>query len=293
MTVRLIVHGGAGLLKTDDHDSALAGCRSAVAAGREPLLNGGSAVDAVEAAVRAMEADQQFNAGYGSVLNRNGVVEMDAMVLDGSGMRAGAVAAVQRIQHPVSLARLIMERTKHHLLAAAGAEQFGAENGMPLVDIDSMIAPRRRAEFDAAQNPSGSADTVGAVAVDDQGHVAVAVSTGGIRGKQPGRVGDSPIIGAGGYAEDGVGAACATGVGEGIMRSLLTFRAVQFLAQGLDAQAAAEQAIAVFGSRFGGDGGLILVDRHGKVGIAHNSPYMPVAWTDGDEIRAQAAQRGE
>jgi beta-aspartyl-peptidase (threonine type) len=280
MTIGLIVHGGAGEWKPLDHAAALDGCRLAVQAGLAPLLAGASALDAVEAAVRALEANPIFNAGFGSVLNRDNVVEMDALVMDGRTHQIGAVAAVQRIEHPVSLARLVMERTPHHLLAAAGAELFATEQGMPLVAPEQMIAPNRLSTGD---------DTVGAVALDAAGNLAVAVSTGGIRGKLPGRVGDSPIAGAGAYADNRLGAACATGVGEGIMRSLLTFRAVSALEALHLAQTAAESVMSVFGA-FGGLGGLIMIDRQGRFGVAHNTPYMPVAWSAGQEITAQIAQ---
>jgi beta-aspartyl-peptidase (threonine type) len=179
------------------------------------------------------------------------------------------------------VARYVLERTSHHFLAGAGAELFAAEQGLTLLDPAQMIAPHRL---------DGKSDTVGAVALDEHGNLAVAVSTGGIRGKLPGRVGDTPIAGAGGYADNMFGAACATGHGEGIMRSLLTFRAVEALATFRTAQSAADAVMPVF-ERYRGDGGLIVIDRHGHVGIAHNSRYMPTAWIDGDRISAAIAHR--
>jgi len=285
MAYGLVVHGGAGLLRSDDHEAVMLGCKAAVEAGRAFLATGGSAVDAVEAAVRTLEANPIFNAGYGSVLTSEGKAEMDALIMDGSTFKIGAVAAVTRVQHPVTLARAVMERTPHHLLVGAGAEQFAAAESFPLVEPAAMITPERQREFESRLGLGGH-DTVGAVALDLSGHVAVAVSTGGLRGKMPGRVGDSPIVGAGAYADDMLGAACATGVGEGIMRALLTFRAVDALSGGGSAQVAAEYALDIFGQRFGGDGGLILIDRDGGIGIAHNSPYMSAAWLDGDQVRA-------
>lgn len=279
MPIGLIVHGGAGEWKEPDHAAALTGCQNAVEAGLALLLQGQSALDAVEAAVLSLETNPIFNAGYGAVLNRDGHVEMDALMMDGDDGRIGAIAAVQRIEHPVALARYVMERTSHHFLAGAGAELFAAEQGMALVDPAHMIAPHQL---------DGKSDTVGAVALDENGNLAVAVSTGGVRGKLPGRVGDTPIAGAGGYADNMFGAACATGVGEGIMRSLLTFRAVEALATFRTAQSAADAVMPVF-ERYRGDGGLIVIDRRGQVGIAHNSRYMPTSWVDGDRISVSMA----
>ncbi|MCE7946022.1 MAG: asparaginase [Chloroflexi bacterium CFX4] len=283
MAIQLIVHGGAGLVAGEHHAAVMATCSAAVASGIAHLREGGTALNAVEIATRILEDDPLFNAGYGSVLNRDGKVEMDALIMDGRTFQIGAVAAVSRLKNPISLARRVMEATPHHLLAAGGAEQFAAEQGFELVPPEHMIAPRQLAT-------KSDGDTVGAVALDSAGNVAVAVSTGGVRGKLAGRVGDSPIPGAGGWADNALGAACATGVGEGIMRALLTFRAVNLL-ETHGAQAAAEAAVALFEQKFGGDGGLILVDREGKVGIAHNSPFMPVAWLNGDQISAQVAQK--
>lgn len=283
MPIGLIVHGGAGEWKEADHAAALSGCQNAVEAGLALLVQGQSALDAVEAAVLSLEANPAFNAGYGAVLNRDGFVEMDALIMDGDDGRFGAVAAVQRIEHPVSLARYVMERSAHHLLAGPGAELFAAEQGMGLVDPAHMIAPHRL---------DGRSDTVGAVALDENGNLAVAVSTGGIRGKLPGRVGDTPIAGAGAYADNMFGAACATGLGEGIMRSLLTFRAVEALGTFRTAQSAADAVMPVF-ERYRGDGGLIVIDRRGHIGVAHNTRYMPTAWLAGDRVSASMAHRAE
>jgi len=281
MSIQLIVHGGAGLVAGDHHAAVIAGCRAAVAAGLARLREGDSALNAVEIATRVLEDDPLFNAGYGSVLNRDGQVEMDALIMDGRTFQIGAVAAISRVKNPISLARRVMEATPHHLLVAAGAERFAAAQGIPLVPPETMIAPQR------AKQSSG--DTVGAVALDAAGNVAVAVSTGGVRGKLAGRVGDSPLPGAGAWADNALGAACATGLGEGIIRALLTFRAVTLLEQHVP-QAAAEAALAIFGQKFKGEGGLILLNREGQVGIAHNTPFMPVAWLRGDEIVAQVRQ---
>ena len=292
MTIGIIVHAGAGDIVAEEHAERIAACRSAVEAALEPLRNGGSALDAVEIAVRVLESHPLPNAGYGGALNRDGVAELDAMVMDGRTSRIGAVGAVQRIEHPVTLARYVMERTDHHFLVAVGAEQFAAAQGIPLVAPDSLISPLRRAKFGAAAKQDAGHDTVGAVALDSVGNVAVAVSTGGLDGKLPGRVGDSPIAGAGGYADNVLGAASATGVGEGIMRSLLTFRAVEALADAVTAQAAAEKAMSIFTHRFSGEGGMIMLNKHGGIGIAHNTSYLPVAFLAGDRIVARISGQG-
>jgi beta-aspartyl-peptidase (threonine type) len=289
MTFGLVVHGGAGDIEPHEHAERVAACRSAVEAALEPLRQGASAIDAVEIAVRVLESHPLLNAGYGGALNRDGVVELDALLMDGRTQRFGAVAAVQQIEHPVSLARAILEHCEHHFLVGAGAERFAVEQGFGLVAPESLISPRRAAKVarETAQH-----DTVGAVALDHAGNVAVAVSTGGLDGKLPGRVGDSPVAGAGGYADNTLGAACATGIGEGIMRALLTFRAVQALESAESAQAAAEQAMSIFTHRFGGVGGLIMLDKQGGIGIAHNTKYLPVAFVAGDRIVARLSGQG-
>ncbi len=253
-------------------------CLQAVSAGRSLLLAGKSALDAVEAAVRVLEDAPVFNAGYGAVLNAEGVAEMDALVMEGAKHRVGALGAVRRIKNPVSAARLVMERSPHHLLVGEGAEQFAAAQGVTLVQPESMIAPNR---LNDPFNEGG--DTVGAVALDAEGHIAVAVSTGGIRGKLPGRVGDSPLPGAGAWADDPLGGACSTGWGETIIRSLLSVRAVDLLATHPTAQSAADAVMPIF-ARYDGDGGLIMVDKAGGVGFAHNTPLMPVAWFEGEML---------
>lgn len=284
----IVVHGGAGRFKEDEYADAVAACRAAVESAQKLLPQGASALDLVEAAVRSLESAPVLNAGHGATLNRDGVIELDALIMDGCvhQHQIGAVASVHRIEHPVTLARYVMERTPHHFLVGAGAEQFAQEQGIPFIDPASLLTERQ------LLGAHDTDDTVGAVALDAAGNVAVAVSTGGIRGKLPGRVGDTAIAGAGGYADNDLGAACATGVGEGIMRSLLTFRAVEMLYTVDNAQAAAEQVLELFTQRFDGDGGLIMIDKRGTVGIAHNTRHMPVAWLEGDRIRVQMSRSG-
>jgi beta-aspartyl-peptidase (threonine type) len=279
--IGIIVHGGAGRFLDSEYPLAEAACREAAEKARAVLVAGGSALDAVEIATRVLESAPVLNAGYGATINSDGEVELDALIQDGDTQAFGAVTGVRRIEHPVTLARWIMERTKHHFIAGTGAERFAEAQGMPLVDPASLLTER--------QVKGEHADTVGAVAVDAQGRMACAVSTGGIRGKMPGRVGDSPVVGSGTYADSLIGGACATGTGEGIMRSILSFRAVEFMTT-FHVQSAADVAIRLFTERFQGDGGIILLDKHGNVGISHNTEHMPVAWLAGDEIRSQVTQ---
>jgi beta-aspartyl-peptidase (threonine type) len=290
MSIGLVVHGGAGDIEPHEHAERIRACRAAVEAAWGPLRDGGTALDAVEIATRVLENHPLLNAGYGSAPNRDGVIELDAMIMDGRTHKIGAVAAVQRIANPISLSRYVMERTPHHLLVGPGAEQFAAEQGFPLVDQANLWANREK--YVAATEKPKAGDTVGAVALDKMGNIAVAVSTGGLSGKLPGRVGDSPIAGAGGYADNQLGAACSTGVGEGIIRALLTFRAVELLTTSDNAQEAAERALAIFGQRFEGIGGLIMLDRSGGIGIAHNTRFMPTAYILGDHIGAQVTGQG-
>lgn len=295
----LIVHGGAGTIPSERHAAAIEGCRRAAQAGWSVLAAGGSALDAVEAAVRILEDDPTFNAGRGSVMTRAGTVEMDALIMDGATLRAGAVAAVRRVRHPIALARAVMERTPHVLLVGAGAEALAELLGLPMADDGELVAPRDRARWEAihrngppdlrevlAQALAEPMDTVGAVALDAAGHVAAAVSTGGIANKWPGRVGDSALVGCGAYADDRAGAAVATGWGETLMRVVISKTACDLMALGLPAPTAAEAAIRLLAERVDGRGGLIAVDPAGRIGIAHNTPHMSWAWTDGEVVQA-------
>ncbi len=282
----LILHGGAGEIPEAEHADYLAGVRVAFEAGWRLLDGGQLALDAVEAAVRAMEDDPAFDAGVGSVLNSAGEIELDAMIMDGSQLNLGAVASVRGIANPITLARRIMEDSGHNVLVGTGARQYAARIGLRLCSQAELTVPREVARFRELQqkaiadaNPQGH-DTVGAVAIDQYGNVAAATSTGGMAFKLPGRVGDSPLVGSGAYADNLSGGASATGYGEYIMRVLLSKTATDAVASGMDAQRAAEHSIDVLRRRVNGEGGVIVVDREGRVGFANNTPYMPVAWRD-------------
>jgi beta-aspartyl-peptidase (threonine type) len=276
MTPAIVVHGGAGERREGpDLEAARAGCAAAAAAGFALLERGASALDAVEAAVRVLEDDPRFNAGVGSCLTRAGTAEMDASIMSGDGLRAGAVGAVSGVRNPIVLARRILEAGEHLLLVADGALAFGREAGVELVPADFHVTPAARAAL-AVRDAAAAPGTVGAVAIDAAGHVAAATSTGGTLGKRPGRVGDSPLVGAGTYADDEAGAASATGHGERIIQVALTKHAVELMRAGVAAPEAAGRALAAL-DRVAGKGGLIVVDRGGAVGAAFNTLSMPWA----------------
>jgi beta-aspartyl-peptidase (threonine type) len=278
MPISILVHGGAGDSAHDDSpEHAKRGCLAAARAGHEVLLRGGSAVDAVVAAAVVLEDDPTFNAGTGSALNADGEVETDASLMEGDKLAAGAVASVKGIKNPIRLARLVMERTPHVLLACDGALRFARQNNVPFVDPKSMVTPRILERWRSGRRNLG---TIGAVAIDARGTVAAATSTGGIMGKLPGRVGDSPLIGSGTYADNLAGAASATGMGEAIIKVVLTKFAVDRLRAGLEPMTAALQSVKEL-ERVGGHGGVILVDREGRLGFGFNTERMARAWIDG------------
>lgn len=273
----LIVHGGAGPIKDDSLPARLEGCKTAALAGWKILSSGGSALDAVEAAVVALEDHPLFNAGIGSALTRLGTVEMDAAIMEGHSLRCGAVAAVSGIKNPVKLARRIMEDGRHVMLVSEGALWFAREVGFPEVPPESLISERAKQRWESSHG------TVGCVAYDSQGRLAAATSTGGTFGKLPGRVGDSPLIGCGTYADDWGGASC-TGHGEAIIRLTLAKTAVEHLRKGGEAQSAAKKAIAALEDRrIQGAGGIILIDRRGGIAYGRNTTHMPIAFVCGGD----------
>jgi beta-aspartyl-peptidase (threonine type) len=267
----LIVHGGAGADPADGREELREGIAQAVAAGWRPLSEGGTALDAVEAAVRALEDHPRFNAGRGSVLTRAGTVEMDASVMEGDGLLNGAVGCVSGLRHPVTLARRILDDGRHSLFTGAGALERARALGVPLCDPAELITERQRKRLETIQ-----AGTVGAVALDLAGTIAAATSTGGTAGKLPGRVGDSALIGCGTYAESALGGVSCTGDGEAIIRVTLARRALEILKAVNDPAHACEVALSVLVEEGHGQGGLILVDWKGRMAWAHSTPLMPV-----------------
>ena len=286
----ILVHGGAG----DDFDDRLAEFRQGVAAAAQAgwavLANGGSALSAVEAAVRTLEDDPTFDAGIGSFLNQAGEVEMDAIIMDGATLSSGAVACIQRVRNPVSVARLVMERTSHSLFVGAGAEALARSFGVPEYPAELLVAQssthllrpeHRNLPASLAFHPRQ--DTVGAVALDGRGNLAAATSTGGMAGKLPGRVGDSPIVGCGAYADNFLGAVSCTGHGEDIMKVVLGKAACDLLGSGLHPQTVAEMMVQYLEQRTGGPCGLVLLDPQGRVGSAYNTNHMVRAWIQNGE----------
>ncbi|NUM54045.1 MAG: isoaspartyl peptidase/L-asparaginase [Candidatus Hydrogenedentes bacterium] len=270
----LAVHGGAGQWPEEKVQRALDGVSRALDIGQAILARGGAALDAVEQAVQVMEDDPVFDAGTGSYANTDGEVEMDAIIADGASGRFGSVAAVRNVRHPIAVARKVMDDTPHCLLVGEGATRFAHANGFDFIPNELLLGE----SFHPIH------DTVGAVALDSYGRLAVATSTGGTRGKMPGRVGDSPIFGAGAYAD----AACAvssTGVGEFIMRALLAKFVADGIARGLTPELATQGAIAHL-AHIGGMGGVIAVDREGRVGRWANTAAMPSGYVDGKGVRA-------
>ncbi len=269
------------------------GCR----AGLEVLQSGGTALDAVEAAVRQLESDPTFDAGCGSFLNEDGEVELDASLMDGKTLKAGAVAAVRRVLHPVSLARKIMEETDHLLLVGTGAEKFARKMGMKFCSTSALLTGReleqwkklkKKGSFHAKTVFSGHPKgTVGAVALDSSGNLAAATSTGGTPRKMAGRVGDTPIIGAGTYADNLLGAVSCTGWGEGIMRIGLAKRVLNYLESGASTASAVKKAVEEMRRRLDGYGGAILVTHKGEIGFYHNTPRMAFAYSEKNrEVKA-------
>lgn len=289
MPISLIVHGGAWAIPDAEIDAHLAGVRAALDVGWQILADGGSALDACEAAVRVLEDDPTFDAGVGSFLNAAGQVEMDAAIMDGRTLDVGAVAAVSRVRNPIGLARHLL-RDQHVLIVGAGAEQIAIEAGLELCDPLDLVVPRERERWQRVQSDPTWAlhdefrghDTVGAIALDANGDLAAAISTGGVPNKLPGRVGDTPLVGCGFYADNEAGACCATGHGEAIMRVVLSKAVVDDLAQGMDANTAAENAIQHLAARTGSAAGCIVMRPDGSVGLAHNTPRMAYAHRTGE-----------
>jgi beta-aspartyl-peptidase (threonine type) len=312
----LLVHGGAWAIPADAEAAHENGVRNALDAGYALLSRGGSALDAVEAAVTVLENDPTFDAGRGSFLTSDGRVQLDALLMDGGRMKAGGVACVERLRNPIQAARLVLEESPHVYFVGAGAEQFAEAHGMTLIDNIELVLDRERERLTHAQaresagladetfsghilhddkspetafpvqdsSPESatedptkwSHDTVGAVALDARGNLAAATSTGGTLNKTPGRVGDSSLIGCGCYADNLSAAVSLTGWGEPIMKLVLGKWATDRVANGTAPEIAAREAISYLFNRLGGHGGIILLGPDGRFGLAHNTPAM--AW---------------
>jgi beta-aspartyl-peptidase (threonine type) len=288
----LVVHGGAWAMPDDMVEAHLRGVRNALAAGWRVLDAGGAALDAVEEAVVVMEDDETFDAGRGSFLNRDGRVQMDALIMDGATLRAGGVGCVERVRNPVRVARKILSESPHVYFVGEGAERFAAEHGVALCANEELVIPReverlREYQLQAAKRgseedgkdlfaPSISHDTVGTVALDRAGNIAAATSTGGTLNKAPGRLGDSSLIGCGCYADNLSAAVSTTGWGEPIMKLVLAKWTADRVLAGNLPEWAAQEAINSLQQRLNGHGGIIVLNAAGQFGIAHNTPRM--AW---------------
>ncbi|MBT8426544.1 MAG: isoaspartyl peptidase/L-asparaginase [Erythrobacter sp.] len=283
---KLMIHGGAGSMRPGKLDEgqekvARAGLGDALEAGKAVLSTGGSAVDAVEAAARVLEEDPAFNAGKGSVLAHDGHVECDAAIMEGRDRRAGAVAGLRTTRAPITAARKVMEDSPHVLMGRGGAEEFALENGLEQVPNTWFVTAERRRQLDELLAKGSEAfdaeikyGTIGAVAVDNDGHVAAATSTGGLTAKRWGRIGDSPLIGAGTYADDRAAAVSATGLGEVFIRAAAAHDVcarMRYCSDGL--QTALDKVLADIKS-MGGTGGLIAVSPSGEAAWSHTTPGM-------------------
>jgi beta-aspartyl-peptidase (threonine type) len=277
----LIIHGGAGAMRAEVRAKQVPGCTAALRAGWEILVSGGSALDAVCEAVAMLEDDPHFNAGFGSCLTASGTVEMDAAVMDGAGLRAGAVAVVRTVCNPVRLARAILVNGRHVMLAGPEAETFAQARGLKSCRPEDLVTPAQRQRWQQGYGET-STGTVGAAAVDRDGHTAAATSTGGIFYKLPGRVGDSAVIGAGTYADDARGAASATGYGEAIIRAVLAKSVLDRLFDGSEPERAARSGIDQLAHRTAGAAGIIVVDPLGRLGYAYNTEHMAVGFMCAD-----------
>jgi beta-aspartyl-peptidase (threonine type) len=288
MVPGVLVHGGAGSLSADRIPSHVAGCRRAAAAGAEVLRAGGSAIDAVQRAVEVLEDDPQFNAGTGAALTRDATLELDASIMDGATLAAGAVCALPPFRNPIAIARAVLRDGRHVLYGGDGARRFAEANGFTAADPTSMItsaARQRLADVRARRaEPGWAGGTVGAVAFDGT-HVAAGTSTGGTADKAVGRVGDSPILGAGTLADDESGAASATGIGEAIMKVSLTRVVCELMRSGASPHDAAARAVEELARRLGSEAGVIAIGRDGRVGWAKNTRTMSFAYAaiDGRE----------
>ncbi|KAG5682878.1 hypothetical protein PVAND_012197 [Polypedilum vanderplanki] len=290
--VTIICHGGAGSVAPSRFIGKYRGTVLAVQIGYNILKTNGTSLDAVEAAVRSMEVDEEFNAGYGSVLTSEGKVEMDACIMDGETMKVGAVTGVQNIFHTITLARKVMEKTRYNFLSPEGAMKLAKDEGFQFLPEGTLVTERAKLSLEnwkRNQNQSlgeqvGEGGTVGCAAYDINGNLAAATSTGGLTGKMSGRIGDTPIVGGGTYADNKLGALSATGTGEVIMKSVLVYDILKrYEYKQISLQQAAQEACDDMTERYDDDGGVIGLDKDGNVAIGFSSPQMSWAYQNEPE----------
>ncbi len=296
---KLMIHGGCGAMRPEGvsharEEAARAGLTAALDAGEATLAAGGDALDAVEAAARVLEEDAAFNAGRGSVLTADGRAELDAAIMDGRDRRAGAVAGLTTTRAPISAARAVMENSPHVLLTYDGADRFAREQGLEQVDNGWFVTPERRAQLDKLLAAGGTFDadikygTIGAVALDTHGHVAAATSTGGLTAKRWGRIGDSPLIGAGTYADDRSAAVSATGLGELFIRAAAAHELCARVRIGGEPLQSALDGVLDEIRALGGNGGLIAIAPSGEAAWGFTTPGMYRGFA-GDGVHRQLA----
>ncbi|XP_055844763.1 probable isoaspartyl peptidase/L-asparaginase GA20639 [Episyrphus balteatus] len=302
----LIVQGGAGDITDSRVPGKLTGIKESLRVGIKILENGGSSLDAVEEAVRSMELDENFNTGYGACLNTDGVVEVEASIMDGKSLKSGCVTLLQDIMHPISVARKVMEKTNHTFIGGESAMNFARTQKFEVLPQGSLVTENAkialeefkerqrkgldtffsRTELDKKQESVGElGETVGAVAIDANGNIAVATSTGGMTGKIPGRIGDTPILGCGTYADNEIGGVSTTGHGETIMRFNLAQRILQRISyKEENAQKATEDVTMEMTKRLVGTGGAITIDKKGDVGVYFTSKRMAWGYIKGNQL---------
>jgi beta-aspartyl-peptidase (threonine type) len=273
--ISIIVHGGAGKINPEEAPERVEICKIAASTGYKTLEKGGSAIEAVVKAVMVLEDHPLFNAGRGSTLNWEGKVEMDAAIMDGSNKKMGALAEVSHIKNPITLARAIMEGCKHTFLVGEGAEEFAREQSIEFAEEAYFYTERTQKIWENRKN-NLEHDTVGAIALDSTGRIVAGVSTGGTSYKHRGRVGDSPVVGSGFYANKLYGAV-ATGIGEDIMRTTLSVRVMFYVAKGLGLQEALDSTIKDL-TDLPGEGGIIGIDNKGTIAFSKNTTGMLYAF---------------
>ncbi|XP_017268337.1 isoaspartyl peptidase/L-asparaginase [Kryptolebias marmoratus] len=294
MPAVVVVHGGAWAIPDERAKQCVDGVKAAACQGLSVLRGGGSALDAVEAAVRALEDNPVFNAGHGATLNIDGEVELDAIIVDGKTLSCGAVSSVKNIANPVTLARAVMDKTSHVMLTGEGANLFAESIGVSSVPTDSLVTEYEKREWEKHKhyvtgvmenfNSKWAHDTVGAVAVDCAGNVACATSTGGIRNKMVGRVGDSPVIGCGGYADNFSGAVSCTGHGESILKVTLARLVLLHIEQGKSVAKASQLSLQHMGDRVQGAGGVVVVSPSGQWAATFTTERMAWAAAEHDVL---------
>jgi len=287
----IVVHGGAWDIPDTQVDENIKGVEAAVREGWKILKTGGSALDAVVAAVNSMEDNPIFDAGIGSVLTTDGTVEMDALIMDGETLNAGAVAGLRDVRYPIRLAQRVMEDTPHVLMIGEGANRLADEFKVERITQEELVTMDARKGLeewlkDKEFGGTFGHETVGAVALDKDGNLAAATSTGGVTGKRVGRVGDVPIIGSGGYADNRVGAVSTTGHGESILKVNLSKLVLNYVEAGMSVQVAAEKALGYMAVRVNGNGGLIAVDKDGNIGHSFTTNRMVWASIKDDELES-------